>query len=272
MKRGRRRNFLAKLNRQEAVRFEVANRVAGVLSAAGCRDLPTDLSKLRDYLNVVKVAIVSQDPQGVLKRSSVGWKIEISSSLGRFERKFTEAHELGHLILQQDQINGLQTVARPRERVQKYNAVEKLCDMAAREILLPEGIVEKEAAELSLLEAINRLSVKSNCPEWFTARRLSEILPWTSILILWERKAHNYVAKDMIAGSSGMEKNLPFLEPVTARHPTFREALARRGEVLSGRLELESDMGKTQYYIDALCIGKNEILTSTVSRPKSPSL
>lgn len=89
---------------------------------------PTDLNALAARLNVTRVTYEDLPFSGELRRNSRGFEIACSSHLSASRQRFTVAHELAHVIFE---TTGPNCPTRGKE-------LERLCDMLASEILMPQ--------------------------------------------------------------------------------------------------------------------------------------
>jgi hypothetical protein len=89
---------------------------------------PTDLNALGARLNVTRIIYEDLPFSGELRRNSKGFEIACSSHLSASRQRFTVAHELAHVIFE---TTGPNCPTRGKE-------LERLCDMMASEILMPQ--------------------------------------------------------------------------------------------------------------------------------------
>src|SRR5580704_14110342 len=90
---------------------------------------PTDLNAVAARLSVTRITYEDLPFPGELRRNSQGFEIACSSYLSASRRRFTVAHELAHVIFE---TTGPNCPTRGRE-------LERLCDMLASEILMPQN-------------------------------------------------------------------------------------------------------------------------------------
>jgi Zn-dependent peptidase ImmA (M78 family) len=110
-----------------------------VLSGVSCP--PTDLDEIIHHLNITEVISEDLPVSGEMHRNGSGFKIIYSSSSSLEQRRFTIAHEIGHVIFESSGRNC------PRFGQE----LERLCDMLATEILLPKTIfLDLLGTELSM--------------------------------------------------------------------------------------------------------------------------
>ena len=80
-------------------------------------------------------------------------------------RRFTAAHELGHVVLHRDRLQRYTADTTVGETDEAANAMEREADQFAAELLMPESIVRARAAELQAEFAV--------CPRGVLAYRLA---------------------------------------------------------------------------------------------------
>ena len=94
--------------------------------------IPTNLESVARRLNVAKVLEEPLPFDGVLMRNKNGLTIKVNSLAHARRRRFTLAHELAHALLTNESKSS-------RRRSFNGSEVERLCDIAASELLMPEG-------------------------------------------------------------------------------------------------------------------------------------
>src|SRR5579864_1154728 len=93
----------------------------------GIKCPPTHLEDLKQRLGIAEFrSEVALPVRGELRREGSAYVVVYEASLVRSLRRFTIAHEMGHIILG----------PRPHARSRDYK-LERLCDRLATEILLP---------------------------------------------------------------------------------------------------------------------------------------
>ncbi|MCC6527553.1 MAG: ImmA/IrrE family metallo-endopeptidase [Polyangiaceae bacterium] len=111
------------------------------LLAAGVQTLPTSLAALFPILGVRKVRLAPMQLEGGLRAAPDGrYDIVVREDRAPTRRRFTIAHELGHLLFYQHA-----PVAKSEQKAQGRNAPleeEQLCNVAAEELVMPEGHVQ----------------------------------------------------------------------------------------------------------------------------------
>lgn len=111
-----------------AVRY-LAGQVLGSEAA-----IPTDLKTIAKRLNVESVVEEPLPFDGMLVRKKGRLFIKLNSHSHPLRRRFTLAHEFGHILL----ACGENHDAKWQRQMCKGREVERLCDAAASELLMPE--------------------------------------------------------------------------------------------------------------------------------------
>jgi Zn-dependent peptidase ImmA (M78 family) len=130
---------------------------------------------------------------GVLIRNRNGSKIIINKNDLVVRQNFTCAHELGHLLFSELKLEQYTNSVEQRffnpqiEQNNRSKAVEKICDLAATELLMPESIFKKQLDLLDpSISAIEHLSDMFKVSILSAAIRTSELSKKTCITFKWE--------------------------------------------------------------------------------------
>lgn len=96
--------------------------------------IPIDLLSIAKRLNVRSVLEESLPFDGMLRKEKNRLVIKLNSHSPPLRRRFTLAHELGHVLFADSE----PPTALQRGRTCRGDEVERLCDVAASELLMPE--------------------------------------------------------------------------------------------------------------------------------------
>jgi hypothetical protein len=110
---------------EEAIRIVIKD----VLEGIPCP--PTNLEAIAERLGVSEIVGEDLPVSGELRRDGKKLKVVYSTYLSQTRKQFTIAHELGHAIFER-------TGARPPRAGEE---LERLCDMIASEILMPQDVL-----------------------------------------------------------------------------------------------------------------------------------
>lgn len=103
------------------------------------RDLPLDVVAVADDLGLAIVESEDDgEPEGQLRRRENRWEVVLrpARGAGRARWRFTLAHEIAHYMIEQE------WRFRPHSG-SDYWALERVCDQAASELLLPDSLVSR---------------------------------------------------------------------------------------------------------------------------------
>lgn len=124
---------------------------------------------------------------GALKVRDGNWHIGVPANLSPERRRFSIAHEIGHILLF-NAVADSPALVRELGSTAIHPQVERLCNLAAAHILMPSKSVFGDLSELGTSTArniLNDLSTRYYVSYEAMARRIPEVLPeWT--LIIWE--------------------------------------------------------------------------------------
>lgn len=144
------------------------------------RGPPADLALLSDTLGVAEVREQSISVDAMSFPGSRGYQIILNSDTISTRRRFSWAHELGHLI----------TGGRERRSVDYRrhadNEVERLCDDIAAEILMPAESFRREMGRrIRSLSTVVQLSALHDTSITATAVRYTKLSSQPSMLVRW---------------------------------------------------------------------------------------
>jgi len=130
---------------------------------------------------------------GILYRFKDGPKIIINKNDPTVRQNFSCAHELGHLLFSELKLENFVNTIEHRtfnpqaQQRKRARAIEKLCDEAATELLMPTSIFQKHLKELGItINSIERLSEMYKVSIQSAAIRASEINRDTCMVFKWQ--------------------------------------------------------------------------------------
>lgn len=136
---------------ERAVERGLADRLARAVERI-VGPVPVDLEQLADSLGVTDIVSTNMTEDGRTTWNRGRPRIELRADRPASRNRFTLAHEIGHILIAQDE-----TVARRTHRLE-HDDIEKLCDWVAASILMPRGWISvyarRERYNLSLLRLI----------------------------------------------------------------------------------------------------------------------
>jgi len=178
-------------------RWQVADPVEAVrlaagelLAAAQVSSPPIDLELLGSLRGVVRVDICAMREWGrIACVDEGGFRIWLSSDQSRGRRRFTHAHELGHILvtfealhwnIQSDSETGVYTV----EKEEEY-----LCDLCASEMLMPLPMFRRVVdGHLPTLESLSTAAQAFDVSLEAAGIRLTQCGLWDCAVIVWEER------------------------------------------------------------------------------------
>ncbi len=216
---------------EQAVSIVVSRLLHGVSSP------PTDLEAIMPRLKVARCEVDSDLPiSGELRRDTDGLKIVVSGHVSATRRRWTIAHELGHAVFETTGPNC------PRYGME----LERLCDMIAREILLPEARIMPLLEQGIDLERISKLATMFKTSLAATAIRCAE-LTGVSVFEMEDNRliwGYGIVSKGRRIG----------------KNDAFRDAVDRamRGESGHDVVVLSTATQSSRWLMEWKCVGRGQ--------------
>lgn len=144
---------------------------------------PVDLNKVAKLMGVTRIIPRKQVEEGRLERNRAGTLIYVRAGSSFARRRFTIAHEIGHLLLSGD--NEALQAYRSRTRTTE----ERFCDDFAAALLIPSDWVSSQFNHLPRnLDTVRRLATHASVSLAAAAVRLNEIAGWREALLQWRRE------------------------------------------------------------------------------------
>jgi hypothetical protein len=165
--------------------YERAERAAGeLLHRAAAGPPPVDVRELAWNLGVSEIVTRSTFGDGRLEWRSGEKVIVVDIKAGQSRRRFTIAHELGHLVLSSGQSRAFDL---------DLQAQEQFCNAFAAALLLPRDWLQRRAGharpELKELRAISEEAGVSMTSCFI---RLQRFQPWRRVFIQWRHEQNNW--------------------------------------------------------------------------------
>jgi Zn-dependent peptidase ImmA (M78 family) len=155
----------------------------------------------RDYATLLGIGnIVVEDigeVSGILIKGNLGPIIKLNSKHNYRRQNFSLAHELAHLIVDRVIVNKTNDNIAFRS-VNSSNTIERLCNVAATEMLMPEAVFSKYLETLGTsIVSVAKLSEMFAVSLQAALIRVSELSRTTTIALCWrlrEGKRSNHLA------------------------------------------------------------------------------
>jgi Zn-dependent peptidase ImmA (M78 family) len=205
------------MNIHPSIVATAVNGAADVTYQFGFGDLPVPIENVARLLGVTQIVTRQMQASGLLTCAPDGITIYTKAGDPQYRRRFTVAHELGHLLLARAAGEEVRQFHRGRSR---YTNEERAADRLGAELLMPAHLVEgalrgycreSRTSFWAFLESIQRrfqVSLSS------MALRTLEVGGVTAILIR-ARSAHAELPTSCVVDCS-KEVDVRFLEPPLA--------------------------------------------------------
>lgn len=247
-------------NRQ-AIVSDVVQRAALLRASSQEHTFPAQLDAIARNAGVRAIRVVPLAMRGRLMLEEGTYVIEVSASLDAFEQQFVIAHELGHILVE---ISTLAECPDRSERARRggassYQLVERLCDVAAAELLLPSEFVRDSLRGTSPnINAVLDLARVSQLPIAFTVQRIIEAGFWVCRFVWWARGPHGISALRSVPSATP-----EFLASI-ALVPTANCAVIRAFEqesVVTGEVVIETWGSVESYRTECVCIQPGQVVS-----------
>jgi len=252
--RGKRRR--EETNKSRAAIAEVQREARSLAIEAGCEAVPRDFMKIARYLNAEDIRYVPLAMRGRIMNENGTLFIEINSGLQNHEKRFTVAHEIGHIIVEKQALfaEGKYMKGQFNSKTAPHSVVERLCDAVAEELLVPlpwlEESVYEEKTSINLLK---KIAEEAEISISVVAKRVYDEELWRCRFIWWKKDVDNFRAV----------KSYPYYEDDFLAHietvDPLNSLLAKcnnEGSAVRGKERLR--MGDETYLYDMECSPLNE--------------
>ena len=202
------------------------------------RTVPVDLVKVAAVLGVSGIVLADDMVEdGRLEQRGGTAQIFVSSRAGVERRRYTIAHELGHLLLADPERD---TIAR---RMRCDDDIERFCDAFAAALLLPRDLVLPYRGQVEQLGIIRELAARTRTSLAAVTVRLSEVAGWNASLLHWRRNENGWIYRWGAALPSDVHRRLRSA-PTTSQALDLLRANGRQDQaaqvpMLVGRLPVE---------------------------------
>ncbi len=143
---------------------------------------PIDVHLLAKRLGIVEIAEARLMEDGRLERADGQTKILVRRGVSTGRRRFTIAHEIGHLLLAEDTDD---LIAR-RARL-AIGREERFCDQFAAAVLLPHDWLRRRyGPRPRRLAVVRELAASAKSSMAAAVIRLDEVLGWGRSLLRWK--------------------------------------------------------------------------------------
>ena len=143
---------------------------------------PVDLRVFSRYCKVNRLIQEPLTESAMLVTNEHGLTVVVNKDHSEERKRFSWAHELGHIFLGQP----LQHGTKYRGRSVSFDSVERACDQLAAEILMPSSQFHRMVADLEGLKGLPKVAREFRVSLTSAAIRYSDLVKQPSILMLWE--------------------------------------------------------------------------------------
>lgn len=154
--------------------------------------LPEELAHLMGIKEIIKEDI--GEVSAVIIKLSDGHKIKVNSKQRLVRQNFSIAHEIGHILFSElnmgKYIKDIATKTFNPHALYRAqsNAMERLCDIAATELLMPDSIFRKYLLDFGIsINSVEQLADIFMVSVPAAAIRIAEVSPDPCIALLWRR-------------------------------------------------------------------------------------
>jgi|GEM_PF-2423857 len=242
----------------------IVHKVQSLLQIANTFEPPVSPFRIAKYRNVSKILISDLAYDAILEPLADGFLMRLNRNRSLYRRRFSCAHELGHTFFYEMFPERGALAEDISELFDQRQEEERLCNIAARELLLPRSMVLSRILDSSInLETVMATARVFDASYPATALRLIELFEWKCALIVWDVTVDD-TTKELVPRVSWSASRLGFIPPHPAKAPRswipiIVRALDNPG-VPTGITECAGSFGglKTPIAIDSLCINYQE--------------
>lgn len=187
--------MLVKIETARTLIIERSRQLVETLIDKRGHDTPPFLSK--EFARLEGIKDIFQTDLGktsaVLLRYSDGYVIKTNNNNHPVRQNFSVAHEIGHILF--SELNLSKYVANIETKTfspqalyrAQSNAVERLCDIAATELLMPEQVFKKYLTNFGLsINSVEPLAHIFRTSNLTTAFRIAEVAEEPCLMLMWQ--------------------------------------------------------------------------------------
>ena len=195
---------------------------AGVEASA-----PVGLLALARDMGITGIQYLREGPDGVLVRHETGYVIGVNAEKSATRQRFTIAHEIAHRLVTQAFLTGNARIEARQTNFSKSHPpnyyIERLCNIAASELLLPEFLLQKDdlVGTNPSLDTLWKIAQSYRVSLEATGIRLIEGGWWNAVLTQWTREMEPETGNCRIwAERSAASQSLSWLVPENRSLPS----------------------------------------------------
>ena len=211
--------------------LEAARRL---LDECGIERAPVDLVRLARHVGIGRIRELDIRLDGQLvERGDGDYEVILSRNAPHTRRRFTLAHEIGHILVAAHENGAMSCGDGP---------TEELCNRAAAELLMPDRLLRAAVASDMDLSDVRRLATQFQCSLEATGWRVLNLGRVTGALLVWRQQDDGSLELSAAPRTFGfqvpfesghiLEGDLPIMRqlaqrsdgPITCRHPVSGKA------------------------------------------------
>lgn len=153
--------------------------------------LPEEFARLRGINKIVKADLGKTS--AVLLRFPDSYVIKVNEKHHPVRQNFSCAHEIGHILFSELKLERYipsieyRTFNPQAQAIDRAKTRERLCDVAAAELLMPEMVFRKYLSGVGVsIDVIERLADIFRASVQATAIRIAEVSPEPCLALLWK--------------------------------------------------------------------------------------
>jgi hypothetical protein len=174
--------------------------------------LPAEFSRLLGIKRIVKAEL--GETSAILLKYPDGYVVKVNQKQNLFRQNFSCAHEIGHILFNELKLEQYirnieyRTFNPQGEHKARAAAIERLCDIAARELLMPEQTFGQYLSNFGIsIRSIEWLSTTFRVSIQSSAIRIAEVSPEPCIVLLWRPWPRSKPKGLRLGWRAGPEKN-----------------------------------------------------------------
>ena len=200
---------------------------------------PVDLVGLAKGWGVRSIEKEPIDSEAMLIKGGDGYKIvlkDVQEQTYLRRQRFSFAHELGHLLLQQCGLENDTNLITKHRDSSRQSREERLCDQIAAEILMPKDAFRQDGFKngWSLNSLRNRSrEFETSIPA--TARRMIDLAPETSLFAIWKPNDNHAIVPSLQQSySRGFRYAIPNAKTLLSRRMWLISRAMKASDMQSG--------------------------------------
>ena len=188
---------------------------------------PVGLLALARDMGITGVQYIQDGPEGMLVRHDSGYVIGVNARRPSTRQRFTIAHEIAHQLVNQTFLTGSARIEARQTSFFKSQSsngyIERLCNIAASELLLPEVLLQKDdlVSASPSLDMLWKIARSYHVSLEAAGIRLIDGGWWNAVLTRWSGQVEPETGKGRIRAKwSAAPKNLSWLVPQNRSLPS----------------------------------------------------